>query len=148
VGGLGAGAGGSITGLAIGGAGVGTGGDVRGAIVAGLGVGAGGTVYGAAVAGLGAGVVGLRGVVVALAAGGHDLEGLAIAPAYFHVVEDGSMTGVSISLVNRVLGEQHGLAIGLVNYAHALHGVQIGLLNWAGNNEVLKLLPVLNAHFD
>jgi hypothetical protein len=72
-----------------------------------------------------------------------------IAPAYFHLAEGGKVEGVSISAFNRVLGEQRGLAIGLVNYASRLHGVQIGLVNWADNNPTgLKVLPVANAHFE
>jgi len=86
---------------------------------------------------------------VALAAGGQDVQGLVIAPAYFHVAEGGKVEGVSISAFNRVLGEQRGLAIGLVNYASRLRGVQIGLVNWADNNPAgLKVLPVANAHFE
>ncbi len=88
-------------------------------------------------------------MIAALAAGGEDVSGVAIAPAYFHVGKNGSLTGFSVSAVNRILGEQHGLAIGIVNYAAILHGVQIGVVNYAGNNPTgLKLLPVLNAHFD
>jgi len=35
------------------------------------------------------------------------------------------------------------------NYARALNGIQLGVLNYARNNRgILKLLPVLNAHFE
>jgi hypothetical protein len=88
-------------------------------------------------------------VVAALAAGGQDVAGLVVAPAYFAVAAEGSMTGVSISAFNRIRGAQHGLAIGIVNYTPSLHGVQIGLVNWAGNNPSgLKILPIVNAHLD
>ncbi len=74
---------------------------------------------------------------------------LVLAPAHLYVREGGRLTGVSVSAFNRVLGEQHGLAIGIFNYASSLHGVQIGVLNWAGNNPpAARLLPVVNAHFD
>jgi hypothetical protein len=77
------------------------------------------------------------------------VRGLALAPAYFYIPEDGRLSGVSISAFNRILGEQRGFVIGIFNYARSLHGVQVGVLNWAGNNRSgLKLLPIANAHFD
>jgi hypothetical protein len=86
---------------------------------------------------------------MALSAGGETVQGVVIAPAYFHVPEKGTFTGVSVSAFNRILGEQRGLAIGLVNYASRLRGVQIGLVNWAADNpDGLKVLPVANAHFE
>ena len=56
----------------------------------------------------------------------------------------------SVVIATKVAAATHNgpNAIGLVNYASELHGVQIGLLNWAGNNETLKLFPILNAHFE
>lgn len=149
LGGVGAGVGGDLEGIALGGVGVGAGGHIRGLVLAGLGIGAGNSIEGLAVAGLGIGAPRVRGVIGALTAGGQDLRGVALAPAYFHVAKNGSMTGLSVSVVNRNLGEQRGLAIGIVNYAAILQGVQIGVVNYAGNNPTgLKLLPVLNAHFD
>jgi hypothetical protein len=149
VGGLGAGAGQGVQGIALGGLGAGSGGDVQGLIAGGLGAGAGGTIQGVAIGGLGVGAPRIQGLAVGLAAGGKEVQGVVVAPAYFHVVENGSFTGLSVSAFNRVLGEQRGLAIGLVNYASRLNGVQIGLVNWADNNPSgLKVLPVANAHFD
>jgi hypothetical protein len=44
-----------------------------------------------------------------------------------------------------VKGEQHGLTIGIVNYAWDLNGVQIGLINYAGSNSKHhRLLPLFN----
>lgn len=149
VGGLGVGTGGDLRGVALGGLGVGAGGDLRGVALAGLGIGSGGSIEGVAVAGLGVGAPRIRGLAAALAVGGQDIVGLALAPAYFHIEPSGSMTGVSLSAFNRIRGEQRGVAIGIVNYTPSLHGVQIGLINWAGNNPSgLKLLPIANAHFD
>src|SRR5438874_1315535 len=117
--------------------------------IGGLGIGAGGGIEGVAVAGLGVGSPRIRGLVAALAAGGQDVEGVAIAPAYFYINESGRFTGVSLSAFNRIEGEQYGLVIGIINYTPHLHGVQLGLINWAGNNPSgLKLLPIANAHFD
>jgi len=91
----------------------------------------------------------VRGAIVALAAGSQEVTGVVLAPAYFDLDPQGSITGVSVSAFNRIRGEQHGLAIGVFNYTPSLHGVQVGLINWAGNNPSgLKLLPILNAHFD
>ena len=148
VAGLGVGCGEEVIGIAVGGLGVGAGGDLRGLSVAGLAVGAGGSIEGIAIAGL-VGAPRIRGAVAALAAGGRDVAGLVVAPAYFDLMPDGSMTGVSVSAFNRIRGEQRGLAIGIVNYTPSLHGLQIGLVNWAGNNPSgLKLLPIVNAHID
>jgi len=162
--GIGAGAGGSMRGVNLAGVGVGAGHDldgislalgalgagehVRGVMIAGLGMGSGGSLSGLGVAGLGIGAPELEGVDIALAVGAKDARGVFLAPAWFEIVEGGSVEGVSVSTVNRIRGEQRGLAIGLVNYAHSLHGVQIGLLNWADNSSLLKLMPLVNVHVD
>jgi hypothetical protein len=149
IGGLGAGAGGDVEGIALGLGGVGAGGHMRGLAVAGLGIGAGDGIDGLAIAGLGVGTTRMRGAMLALAAGGRDVTGLVLAPGYFQIGEGGSLTGVSVSAINRILGEQHGVVIGIVNYTPSLHGVQVGVINIALNNPTgLKVLPVLNAHFD
>ena len=91
----------------------------------------------------------IQGLAVGLAVGGKEVQGVVVAPAYFHLAAGGRLEGVSVSAFNRVLGEQRGVAIGLLNYASRLHGVQIGLVNWADNNPAgLKVLPVANAHFE
>ena len=151
---LGIGAGGDLHGVFLGGLGMGSGGDVTGLAIGGLGIGglgigAGGSVRGLALGGLGVGAPRIEGLAAGLGVGGTDVRGVAIAPAYFVVPEGGRLTGVSISAFNRISGEQFGLCIGIANYASSLHGVQLGLLNWAGNNRSgLKLLPIVNAHFD
>lgn len=163
VGGVGAGAGGSMTGIGIGGVGIGAGGDYKGLAVAGVGAGAGGRFEGIVVAGVGAGAgellkglaiagVGVgaprvEGAVISTTAGAEEARGAFIAPAYFRITREGELTGFSISAFNQIKGKQHGLAIGIFNYAHELHGVQIGVLNYAGNNRsALRLLPVVNVH--
>src|SRR5216683_5166402 len=149
IGGLGVGAGDGARGIVVGGLAVGSGRDIQGLAVGGLAAGAGGAIQGVAIAGLGVGAARIQGLAMALAAGGQEIQGAVIAPAYFHLAEGGRIEGVSISAFNRVLGEQRGLAIGLVNYASRLYGVQIGLVNWADNNPTgLKVLPVANAHFE
>ena len=149
LGGLAAGSAAGVDGIAVGGLGVGSGGDLQGIAVGGLGIGFGGTIRGLAVAALGVAAARIRGAVAALAAGGQDVEGVVIAPAYFDAINDGQFTGFSVSAFNRIRGDQRGLVIGIVNYAARLHGVQIGLLNWADNNPSgLKILPIANAHFD
>lgn len=146
---LGAGCGGGVHGVLVGGLAAGSGGDVQGLIVGALAAGAGGTIQGAAIAALGVGAPRIQGLAAAIAVGGKEIQGAVVAPAYFHFAEGGRFEGVSVSAFNRVLGEQHGLAIGLVNYAARLHGVQIGLVNWADNNPAgLKVLPIANAHFE
>ena len=143
IGGLGVGGGGSVTGLSVGGLGVGAGGDVTGIAIGGLGVGAGGTLRGVAIGGGGVGASRLRGVAVAgLGAGGEDVKGVVIAGAYVEVARDGRLRGGSLSAFNRIRGVQHGLTIGLVNYAAELHGGQFGLLNVSANGGHRLVLPV------
>ncbi len=149
VGGLGAGAGGDVTGIMIGGVGVGAGGDVTGIMIGGIGVGAGGTVTGLAIGGVGVGAPVIRGVVLSgVAAGGEDVTGAVVAPAYFRITKGGRFKGVSPSAFNHIKGEQNGITIGLLNYAWRLNGVQLGLLNYAGNKRRLRWLPFINFNFD
>lgn len=150
IGGLGIGAGGSSTGILIGGVGVGAGGDITGIAISGIGTGAGGTIRGLVVSGAAAGAPAIRGVMLSgLAAGGEDVVGAVVAPAYFRVGDGGRFKGASVSAFNYIKGEQHGLAIGILNIARRLNGVQLGLINYARNNpRGLKLLPIINVHLD
>jgi hypothetical protein len=50
----------------------------------------------------------------------------------------------SLGSVNNVRGAQHGLTIGLFNYAHELHGAQIGLINVSDNGGSRRVLPLLS----
>jgi hypothetical protein len=146
IGGIGVGSGGRVTGLSIGGIGVGSASDVAGISIAGIGVGSGGTIRGLTVAGIGVGAPRIEGLVAALAAGGVDVKGIVLAPAYFRI-ENGTFTGGSVSAINYIRGEQRGLTIGLFNFARTLAGVQLGLINYAGNNPPgLRVLPLVNAH--
>jgi hypothetical protein len=148
-GGLGAGAGGDVEGIVLGGLGVGAGGELRGLAVSGLGVGAGEAIRGIAVSAIGIGSPRIQGLTVSLVAGANEVQGLILAPAYFHLGSGGRFDGFAVSAFNRILGEQRGLVIGIVNYAARLNGVQIGLVNWADNNPAgLKILPIANAHFE
>jgi hypothetical protein len=149
VGGLGVGSGGTVTGIAVGGVGVGAGAGMKGLAVGGLGVGSGGTLEGITIAGLGVGAPQVSGVAAALAVGGEDVRWVVLAPAYLRITPGGRLTGVSGSAFNHVRGEQHGLAIGVFNYADELHGVQLGVLNYARNNrKPWRLLPIVNVHFE
>ena len=64
------------------------------------------------------------------------------------IEEDGTFRGVSIAAYNRIQGVQHGITIGILNYARHLDGLQIGLLNYAGNKRSMKWMPVFNYHRD
>jgi hypothetical protein len=129
---------------------VGAGGDITGVVVGGIGAGAGGTLRGLGIGGLGVGATTVEGVLVSgLAAGGLDVTGLVVAPGYLKIEKDGVFRGVSVAAFNRVRGSQHGVTIGILNYARQLNGIQLGLLNFAGNNRTgLRWLPLFNAHFD
>ena len=144
LGGLGIGAGNSITGIAASLGGVGAGNDISGVAIAGLGIGAGNHLRWLAVAGLGIGASEITGLAAAAGVGGVDIHGLVIAPVYMRVVEEGRLTGVSVSAYNDIRGAQHGLAIGLINIAEELHGLQVGLINIARNKDTLPILPLVN----
>jgi hypothetical protein len=87
-------------------------------------------------------------------AGGHDVSGIILAPAYFRLESDddgdvGRVSGLTVSAYNHVKGEQHGVSLGLVNYAWEVNGVQLGLLNYvASNRKGLRLLPLFNKRWD
>ncbi|HET7564718.1 MAG TPA: hypothetical protein VFJ96_06970, partial [Gemmatimonadaceae bacterium] len=100
------------------------------------------------IAGIGVGAPLVKGVLLSgAAAGGQDVTGVILAPAYVRIGNDGRFTGISASAVNDVRGEQHGLTIGIFNYARKLFGVQLGLINYARNNPApFKVLPLLNVH--
>ena len=144
--GIAAGSGGDLTGIHTAGVALGAGGNASGILVGGVAVGAGGELRGLAIGGVGVGAPVIRAIVLSgVAAGGEDVSGLIVAPAYFLVAENGYMNGVSVSAVNRIRGRQQGLTIGILNIARDLRGVQLGLLNYAGSNRRgLRLLPFMN----
>lgn len=145
VAGMGAGAGRDMKGIAVSGIGAGAGRDFTGISVSGLATGAGGTLKGLHVAGLAVGATTVRGIMLGgFATGGHDVKALSIATGYFHVDEGGTQQGLSIAAFNRILGDQEGFTIGIVNWARHLSGVQIGLLNYAGNKRKMKWMPLFN----
>jgi hypothetical protein len=146
---LAVGSGKRLRGLFAAGLAVGAGGDVEGIALGGLAVGCGGTLRGIALAGLGIGAPHIQAITLSLAAGAETFQGIALAPAYFRIPSEGQFSGFGISAFNHILGEQHGVVIGIFNYATSLHGLQIGLVNYAGNNPPgLQILPIANAHFD
>jgi hypothetical protein len=75
---------------------------------------------------------------------GSSIRGLAISPIRTRTWD---LRGVSVAGYNRIKGEQHGLTVGIYNYAKRLHGVQLGLINNARNNRgLLRVLPLVNVH--
>ncbi len=150
---LGVGAGGDVTGITIGGLGAGAGGDITGLTIGVLGAGAGGTLRGVTIAGLGAGAPYVRGIILSvIAAGGHDVKGGVLAPAYFKIESEddgrgelGRVSGVTLSAFNHIKGEQFGLSLGLINFAWELNGVQVGLINIANRSRSgIRVLPLVN----
>lgn len=145
VGGVGVGAGGTVRGLTVGGVAVGAGGGITGVTVGGLAVGSGGPLRWVTVAGLGVGAPVIEGVAAAAMVGSDRAKGVIIAPALFRTERGGQISGVTLSSVNAVRGFQHGLSIGLVNYAERLRGVQLGGINIVRDNPApFKVLPVIN----
>jgi len=160
-GGLGAGIGGSLRGAALGGLGIGVGGDARGILVGGLGAGVGGEIRGIAIGGLGVGAgqrihgaaAGILGVgsptIDGLAIGAYvrseDVSGVVIAPVHFRAYPGADVRYLSVATVSYVEGHQHGLAIGVVNFAHSLNGLQVGLVNIVRDNPSgRRVLPIVN----
>src|SRR5207244_6033232 len=116
------GTGGSAAGVLIGGVGVGAGGNVTGLAVGGVGVGAGGTLNGLSIGGIGVGAPVLRGVAIGgFGAGAERARAIVLSGAYFKIAERGEVEGASVRAYNRVLGRQHGLTIGLLNYRSGEH---------------------------
>lgn len=145
IGGIGVGGGGGFTGIGIGGIGMGVGGDATGIMVGGIGVGAGGTLKGLSIGGIGVGAPGISGVALSpIAAGGLNVHALVISGLYFKVEDAGRFEGAAVSSVTYIKGAQHGLTIGLFNYASELHGAQVGILNISDNDGHRRVLPVLS----
>ncbi len=145
IGGIGVGGGGSVTGLSLGGIGVGAGGDVTGVTIGGVGVGSGGMVRGLGIGGIGVGAPRIRGVVIGgVGSGGNDVRAIALSGLYFRIGDGGRFDGGSVAAINRVGGSQHGLTIGLFNYARDLHGAQVGLINVSDNGGSRRVLPLLS----
>lgn len=150
LGGFGAGAGGNITGLTFGIFGAGCGGNMTGINIGGFGVGCGGVLKGITIGGLGAGAPTVKGLTIAgIAAGGMDVKGITIALGTIKVENEGSLKGFSASAFNQIKGKQTGVSLGIVNYARHLNGFQFGLINYVRDNpKYLRILPILNFHFD
>lgn len=153
LGGIGVGGGGDVTGLSIGGIGVGTGGDATGLLIGGVGVGSGGTLRGLSIGGIGVGAPALEGVAIGgVGVGGHDVHAIVLTAGYFKVVHDdgsenernGYFKGAALATLSNIQGEQHGLVLGLFNYARELHGAQVGLINVSDNGGHRRVLPLLS----
>jgi hypothetical protein len=150
IGGIGAGAGENITGITVGGIGAGAGENVTGIAIGGIGAGAGVELRGITVGGLGAGAPSVKGLTLSLGtARGQKVQGVTVAGLWFKVNDDGLMKGLSISAFNQIKGVQNGISFGIFNWAWHLNGVQLGLINYVRDNpKFLKILPVINVHFD
>lgn len=145
IGGIGVGSGADVRGISIGGIGVGSGGDITGLSVGGIGVGGGGRVRGLSIGGVGVGAPRLEGVVLSgIASGGQFVHAIVFSTAYFKVDSSGRFDGGSLSAVNNVSGSQHGLTIGLWNYARELHGAQLGLINISDNGGRRRIFPLIS----
>jgi hypothetical protein len=145
IGGIGVGGGGNVTGISIGGIGVGAGGDVTGLTVGGVGVGAGGRLKGVAIGIVGVGAPRVEGLVIGgFGTGGHDIHAISLSGIYFKTDDGGTFRGGSLATINNVRGYQHGLTLGVFNYAHTLNGVQIGLINVSDNGGHRRVLPIIS----
>jgi hypothetical protein len=145
VGGIGVGGGGTFRGIGIGGVGVGGAGDMTGLMIGGVGVGSGGTLSGLSIGGVGVGAPRLEGVAMSIVgAGAQYAHAIVLTAGYFKIEERGRFDGGALAAVTNVKGAQHGLTIGLFNYANELHGAQIGLLNISDNDGRRRVLPLLS----
>ena len=141
--GIGTGVAGHFKGIALSGVASGAGGNFTGLSLSGVGA-AAGAFHGIAIAGLGIGAVEIHGFAAAAAVGAMSVNGIVVAPVLMRVRPDGEFRGASISAFNYIRGEQHGLNIGLINYARSVHGLQVGIINIIGNAKSHKVLPIVN----
>jgi len=151
IGGLASGAGDSFTGLSAGLLASGAGDSAHGIMIGGLAAGAGDSATGITIGGIFAGAGdSLYGLTIGgLAAGSQDITGITLALGIVKAVNDGSMNGFSASAFNHIKGRQHGVTLGIVNYAHELNGIQLGVINYVRDNPLMwRVLPLVNAHFD
>ena len=118
--------------------------------IGGIGVGAGNKLTGISIGGIGAGAPNVRGLTIGgIGAGGVDVRGVTLAIGNVRVNENGQLIGFSASAFNWIRGRQSGVSVGIVNYAYRLNGFQIGLINYVKENpKGLKILPLINFHFD
>ena len=146
LGGVGAGIGGDFEGIGIGGVGIGVGGNVRGLLIGGIGLGVGGTMRGIAIGGIGVGASELIGFAAGgIGVGAHDARALVLTPGFFRIENGGSFRGVSINAAGSMIkGTQHGIVIGLFNYARRLDGMQVGLINIIDESKAHRVLPFVN----
>jgi len=146
IGGIGIGGGGDFTGLGIGGVGVGVGGDATGVMIGLIGVGAGGRLKGLTIGGVGVGAPAISGVTFSpIATGALNAHAIVLSGLYFKIEEAGRFDGGAVSAITNIQGAQHGLTIGLFNYARELHGIQIGILNISDNDGHRRVIPVLSS---
>lgn len=145
-GGVGAGVGGDFEGIAFGGVGVGVGGNARGILLGGIGAGVGGRLHGAAAGGIGVGASEIEGAAVGgFGVGAQRMRGFALTAGMLRIEKDGSFRGFSINGAgSMIMGAQHGVVIGLVNYARSVDGLQIGLINIIDSARSHPVLPFVN----
>jgi hypothetical protein len=67
-----------------------------------------------------------------------------LTAGYFKVDSGGRFDGGAIAPVSNIRGAQHGLTIGLWNYARELHGAQVGLINISDNAGKRRVLPLIS----
>jgi len=80
---------------------------------------------------------------------GQYFDGVAITLGRVKIKKEGRFTGFRAGALNQIEGKQTGLSVGIFNYAWKLNGIQIGLINYVRDNpKYLKVLPIVNAHFD
>jgi hypothetical protein len=145
IGGIGIGGGVDFTGVGIGGIGVGVGGDATGVMVGGVGVGSGGRLKGLSIGGIGVGAPAIDGVALSPGAVGTlNAHAIVVSGLYFKIEDGGRFDGGALSAVSYIQGAQHGLTIGLFNYARELHGAQIGILNVSDNDGRRRVLPIFS----
>ena len=146
IGGIGAGTGGDLIGFGFGGIGIGAAGRVKGVMIGGVGVGSGSSVEGIVLGGIGVGAPEIRALAIAGAAvGGERVHGVVLTPGMLLVENDGDQRGLSVNAVgSRIKGTQHGLVIGLVNYARSVDGLQVGLINIIDRATSHRVLPFVN----
>ena len=100
---------------------------------------------GVGIGGVGVGAPAIDGVAIsAVGVGSVNVRAIVLTGAYFKVEKDGYFQGGALAAVNNIRGEQHGLTLGLFNYARELHGAQVGIINVSDNGGSRRVLPIIS----
>ena len=115
-------------------------------MLGGIAAGVGGTMRGFMAGGIGVGAEAIEGGAIAgIGVGARRIHGGVVTAGVLRIADGGSFRGVSINAAgSHIKGTQHGLVIGLINYARRVDGFQVGLVNIIGDAKQHPVMPLVN----